>query len=303
MFWLDRAGRFSPLKVAAFLALLLPAAWLAWRWGEATLGPRPYETVIRDTGDWAVRILLLSLAVTPLRQVLRAPRLALLRRMIGLFALTYALLHLALYAADQAFDLAKVASEIARRVYLAIGFVALLGLAALGITSTDAMVRRLTGPRWRALHRLAYPIGLLALIHFTLQSKANVTEPMLMAGLYAWLMLYRATEPRGAASLLGLAVAACVFTAALEFAWYALATGINPWRVLAANLDVGFGPRPAVWVLIAGMAAMALKLVRQDRRREMPMDRLGPFPGPHPSSPWLPGAGGKRKPKPRPRPH
>jgi sulfoxide reductase heme-binding subunit YedZ len=113
----------------------------------------------------------------------------------------------------------------------------------------------------------------LALVHFTLQSKADVTEPMLMAGLFAWLMGYRAIAPAGAApgvvALAGLAVFAAGFTAAVEFAWYGLATGIDPWRVLAANLDVAFGLRPALWVGVAGVGAVALRLLaglRKPRR-------------------------------------
>lgn len=269
--WRDRTGAFSPFKTIVLAALVLPALLLAEAAWTASLGPRPWQAATRDAGTWTIRLLLLSLAVTPARQVLRQARIAEVRRMIGVACFAYAVLHLTLYAGDLAFDWLKVASEILRRVYLTIGFVALLGLAALAGTSTDGALRRLGGSRWRRLHRLAYPIAALALVHFTLQSKADVTEPMLMAGLYVWLMGYRLMAPEGGApgliASLGLALAAALATAGIEFAWYGLATGVDPWRVLAANLDVTFGLRPALWVGIAGLGAVALRALPRSRPR------------------------------------
>ena len=99
--------------------------------------------------------------------------------------------HISLYVADQMFDLWKVASEIALRLYLTIGFTALLGLTALAVTSTDGMVRRLGGKRWQRLHNIIYGIGLLALIHFFQQTKADVSVPTFVAGLFGWMIGYR----------------------------------------------------------------------------------------------------------------
>lgn len=269
--WRDRNGAFSPFKTLVLAALLLPAILLAEAAWTSALGPRPWEAATHDSGTWTIRLLLLSLAVTPARQVLRQARIAEVRRMIGVACFAYVMLHLTLYAGDLAFDWLKVASEILRRIYLTIGFVALLGLGALAATSTDGALKRMGGRAWRRLHRLAYPIAALGLVHFTLQSKADVTEPMLMAGFYAWLMGYRAIAPDGGApsllAMLGLAVAAAAATAGIEFAWYGLATGIDPWRVLAANLDVTFGLRPALWVGIAGLGAAALRAIPRARRR------------------------------------
>jgi len=269
--WRDRAGEFSPLKAFVFVALFGPALWLAWLAASDALGPRPWDAAIREAGLWAIRLLWLSLLVRPARQILRAPRLLLVRRMIGVAALAYALLHLTLFLGDHKWDPWKVVSEIALRVYLTIGFVGLLGLLALGATSTDGAVRRLGGEAWRRLHLLAYAIGLLAAVHFTLQSKLNVTEPTLMVGLFGWLMGYRAVAPKGGAPsarvLFGLAIGAATLTAAAEFGWYALATGVDPWRVAAANLDLTFGPRPAMWVLLAGVAAAAMRLARRGGER------------------------------------
>lgn len=261
--WRDRQGLVSPLKAAVLAGLFLPGLWLALQWSQDMLGGRPIMELIHGTGLWAVRILLFSLLITPARQMFRWPRLMLVRRMVGLGALAYAALHLVLYALDLKWDLARVASEILLRFYLTIGFVALLGLAVLGVTSTDGWVRRLGGRRWQALHRAAYGIGILALVHFALQSKIDVTEAMLMAGLFIWLMGYRLLAPKGAAPgmarLLLLAIGAAVGTAALEAGWYAVGTGVPAGAVLAANLDFSFGLRPAVWVGIAGLGAFALR--------------------------------------------
>ncbi len=189
--WLDRAGRLSGLKLAVFLLCLAPGLWLAARWLTIGLGAKPLTFAIHDTGDWAVRFLLLSLLVTPLRTLANWPKLIAVRRMVGVTALAYVLVHLGLYIAEQGYDLIKVASEIALRFYLTIGFIALLGLAALGVTSTDAMIRRLGSARWNRLHALTYTLTALALVHFFLQRRLDVSEPVIMAGLFAWLMGYR----------------------------------------------------------------------------------------------------------------
>src|SRR4029079_2603297 len=157
-------------------------------------------------------------------------------------AFAYGLAHISLFIADLKVDIGKAASEIALRIYLTIGFAALLGLAALAATSTDAMVRRVGGRRWQRLHRLVYAIALLAVVHYCMQSKLDLWEPTIMAGLYAWLIVYRIlARPVGTrtrlslrgAALLGIAVA--VLTAASEAAYFWLAYGADPMLVLAAN--------------------------------------------------------------------
>jgi methionine sulfoxide reductase heme-binding subunit len=146
--WYDYGGRLSPFKLAVFVALCLPALWVALAYGQGWLGARPLNEAIREIGLWTIRLIFLALAVTPLRQMLQWPQLIIVRRMIGVAAFGYVLAHLFLYTAQQAFDLAVVAREIALRVYLTIGFAALLGLAALAATSTDGLVRRLGGKCW-----------------------------------------------------------------------------------------------------------------------------------------------------------
>jgi sulfoxide reductase heme-binding subunit YedZ len=203
--------------------------------------------------------------VTPLRTLWRWPKLVSVRRMLGVAAFCYAAIHLSLYAVDQKLDLAKVASEIVLRFYLTIGFVALLGLAALAATSTDGMIRRLGGKAWQRLHWLVYPIALLAAIHFFLQSKQDVTEPTVMAGLGAWLLFWRVRgwtrsgavrRPVAQAALLGLAAAAV--TALGEALYYWLKMGVDPLLVLNTNLTLQAGLRPSVVVLLILAAISAV---------------------------------------------
>ena len=258
--WRDRHGRLVPIKAAVLPALLLPGAVLAFWWASGVLGARPVHELILGFGLWTVRLVVLSLAVTPARAVFDWPKLLLVRRMVGVAALGYGLTHLSLYVVDQNFHLGMVVSEIVRRFYLTIGFVTLCGLSVLGATSTDAAVRRL-GARWKRLHRSLYVLAALALLHYFIQSKANVSEAVMFAGFYVWLMAWRAVPAgwqRRVATLVALSVVAAVATAWIEFAWYAVATGINPWRVLAASETLRFGLRPAHWVLVVGLGVTLL---------------------------------------------
>jgi sulfoxide reductase heme-binding subunit YedZ len=273
--WTDRSGKFSPLKAAVLAGACLPALWLVWAAlsgalaQAAPLGPlgaRPITEAIHETGDWAIRFLMMSLAVTPLRRIANWPKLILVRRMLGVTALFYALTHLTLYTVDLKLDLLRVVSEIALRFYLTIGFVALLGLIALGSTSTDAAIKRL-GRNWNRLHKIVYVIAALAAFHFFIQSKADVYEPTMMAGFFLLLMLYRLAHWRGFSLtspmvLVGTAILAALGTAAIEYAWYGIATGVPPGRVLAANLQFSFSIRPAWWVLATGLGAALLGLAR-----------------------------------------
>lgn len=263
--WQDRRGRFSPLRAALLALLLLPAAWYLGGWAFGLIGARARFQVLRAAGLWTAWFLLLSLAVTPARATLGLPQLVPLRRMIGLGALCYALGHVTLYSADQGWRLLHVAAEIARRFYLTIGFAALLGLIALGWTSTDEWVRRL-GERWKRLHRLAYAIAALGAFHFMLQSKADVSLALLSVGVLAWLLLWRllpAGRDRSLLPLLGLAAAAAAVTLVTEWTWFRFGSKLDPWRVVSSELVLSFGPRPAVQVLFLGIAAaLAVELRR-----------------------------------------
>lgn len=253
------------LRLATLIGLCLPAAELAWRWYTDELGPRPVTVATHATGDWAVIFLLLSLAMTPLRATFDWMPLVHLRRRIGVAAALYAGAHLLIYVLDQKWNLIVVATEIAKRFYLTIGFVALLALAALAITSTDGWQKRLRR-NWKRLHWLIYPAAPLAIVHFFIQSKVKIGEAAFAAGLLVWLMLWRVLPPRLRTSFLGLvllAVGATLATVAFEAAWYGLVNGIDPARILAANIDPDLAPRPAQKVLVASVVVIVAVAARR----------------------------------------
>lgn len=280
--WNDYSGRLSPLKLVVFVALFVPAGWVLFAYVFGLLGARPLNEAIHQIGLWTIRLIFVALAVTPLRQIVQWPRLILVRRMTGVAAFAYVLIHFLLYTASQTFDLAKVASEIVLRVYLTIGFAALLGLAALAATSTDGMIRRLGGKRWQLLHRLVYAVAVLAVIHYCFQSKLDLWEPTVMAGLLAWLFGYRLLlwcfGKRGRLGLPwvgGLSLAAGIGTAFGEAVYFRVAFHADLARVLDANLSLQTGIRPAVVVLAIGLAITAAGAIRTISARTVPR-RLRP---------------------------
>lgn len=264
--WTDRTGRFSLLKCVTFVAVLAPAAWIAIEAAQGWLGPRPVMEAIHQSGLWAIRFLALTLAVTPLRLASRVAALASVRRILGLAVLAYAVLHFGLYIVDQKLDLGRVATEIASRIYLAIGFVGFCGFLVLGATSTDRMIARLGARRWSRLHRFVYPGAVIATVHFFMQSKLDVSQPILMAGIFGLLLGFRVAHDRygdlsaGAVALVG--AAATIATAAGEAAWFAVTTGAPIVLVLGANLDFSYMVRPAWYVLGAASVLVAARLMR-----------------------------------------
>ena len=280
--WRDRRGKFLPLKASVLLSLFIPAALYAMWLAMGDLGGRPVMEVVHGTGLWAIRLLMISLAITPFARALEWPALLLVRRNVGVAAACYAVAHLGFYIIDQNFKIFTVVSEIALRFYLTIGFAALLVLLALAITSTDAWVKKL-GRNWIRLHRLAYPVGAVTLLHFFIQSKLNVSEPVFVSGLFIWLMAWRSVpetwrRKQGigfpAALYSGLAVVAGLVTAFIEFAWYGLATRVDPWRVLAANESIDRGLRPAHWVVVTAATIAVLFVVRRLTRGRQPVRRV-----------------------------
>jgi sulfoxide reductase heme-binding subunit YedZ len=248
------------LRLATLIGLCLPALDLAWRWYTDALGARPVTEATHITGDWTVVFLLCSLALTPARSVFNWMPLIQIRRRIGVAAALYAGAHFLIYVYDQKWDLIVVALEIAKRFYLTIGFTALLILAALAITSTDGWQKRLRA-NWKRLHWLIYPAAVLAILHFFIQSKNNVGEATVAAGLFAWLIIWRFMPAKLRTRYLGLAVLAVAATlgaVVFEVAWYGLVKNIDPMRILAANIDPDLAPRPALKVLLAGMATILL---------------------------------------------
>lgn len=183
------------LQPVLILACLLPFAGLLWRALTNDLGANPVEALTHETGLWALRLLLLTLAVTPLRRLMGWGWLPRTRRTLGLFSFGYVLVHLLIYLVlDRALDWSTIGEDVLKRPYITVGFAALVLMLPLAVTSTRGWVRRL-GRRWKQLHRLVYLIGVLGVLHFLWLVKADLREPGLYAGLLALLLLARLPGP------------------------------------------------------------------------------------------------------------
>jgi sulfoxide reductase heme-binding subunit YedZ len=199
-----RAARLRPLtvaKIVVFGSCSLPLAILALRAAGlgASLGPNPVETVMDVLGGWGLRLLLITLAVTPLRVLLGAPLLAGLRRMLGLFAFSYIALHFLVWITlDRWLDARAVLEDIAKRPFITVGLTALLLLIPLAVTSTAGWMRHL-GRRWQRLHRLIYPAAILGCVHYWWQVKADLREPLLYATILLLLLGWRLHRARASA--------------------------------------------------------------------------------------------------------
>jgi sulfoxide reductase heme-binding subunit YedZ len=179
-------------KPFVFAAALIPLALLVGKVLSNQLGTNPIETLNRYTGDWTLRFLLLALAVTPLRQLTGQQYLLRFRRMLGLFAFFYACLHFSTWIGiDKLFDWDEMVKDVIKRPFITVGFTCLLLLIPLALTSTQAMVRRLGGSRWRALHRLVYVIGIGGVVHFWWLVKSDIREPLIYATILAFLLAHR----------------------------------------------------------------------------------------------------------------
>lgn len=184
-------------KPVLFVASLLPFAWLFYGAATDNLGANPAEYLERSTGDWALRFLCLTLAVTPLRVWTGWAALARFRRMLGLFTYFYATLHLLCYAwFDMGFDLAEIAKDIPKRPFILVGFTAFLLLTPLAATSFNRAVKWMGAKRWQALHKLVYAIALLAILHFFWMraAKNNFAEVAVYAAILAVLLGWRVKE-------------------------------------------------------------------------------------------------------------
>lgn len=181
------------LKPLIFVAALAPAAYLAWALFRAPekLGINPAETLQLETGIWALRFLLATLAITPIRRLTAWHRIIQYRRMLGLFAFFYAVLHLATYVVlDRLFDLSGVWEDVVKRPFITAGMVAFVLMLPLAITSTKGWIRRL-GRRWQLLHRLVYISAAAACLHFIWKVKVVIGEPVYYAAILAALLAFR----------------------------------------------------------------------------------------------------------------
>ena len=185
------------IKALVILACLLPFAWIAARaFGFGDLGANPVQMVLHTFGKTGLNLLILTLAITPIRKQTGLNWLVALRRTLGLAAFTYILLHATTYAVlDQGLAWRSLLVDVAMRPYITVGFLALVLMVPLAITSTNGMQRRLRR-RWVQLHRLVYLIGILGVVHFLWLVKIDVTEPLLYMGVLALLLGYRVVDWR-----------------------------------------------------------------------------------------------------------
>jgi methionine sulfoxide reductase heme-binding subunit len=179
-------------KIAIFLAALLPLAALAWRGFHDGLGANPIEVITHTTGDWTLRLILTTLAITPLRKLTRQYWLIGIRREIGLFAFFYGALHFTTYIwLDKFFDLHEMIKDVYKRPFITAGFTAFVLLIPLAITSTAGWIRRLGGKNWQRLHRLIYVSAIVGVIHYIWLVKADERKPLQYAFVLSILLLYR----------------------------------------------------------------------------------------------------------------
>jgi sulfoxide reductase heme-binding subunit YedZ len=182
-------------KAGAFLICLLPLAFLSWRGLHNGLTANPIEFITHATGDWALRFILFTLCVTPLRKLLGLHELIRFRRMLGLFAFFYGCLHFTTYIwLDKFFDLKEVWKDVAKRPYITVGFLAIVLLIPLAITSTAGWIRRLGGRRWQLLHRAIYISAVAGVIHYYWLVKSAVLRPLTYGAIVAVLLLWRLLE-------------------------------------------------------------------------------------------------------------
>jgi sulfoxide reductase heme-binding subunit YedZ len=180
------------LKAVVFALGLAPLGWMGWRAWNQDLTANPVEYLQHFTGNWALRLIVATLAVTPLRKLLRLPDLIRFRRMIGLFAFFYGCLHFVTYLwLDKDFEVREMLRDVGKRPFIAAGFTALVLMLPLAVTSTTGWIRRLGGKRWQRLHRLIYVSAIAGVVHYYWLVKSDVRLPLLYAGLAGLLLAYR----------------------------------------------------------------------------------------------------------------
>jgi len=189
--------RIARLKGLIFGVSLLPLFWLVYALLTDQLGANPIEAITRDTGVWALRFIMLTLLISPLRKLSGLNEFIRFRRMLGLFAFFYASVHMLLYLGlDQFFDVQEIWLDIIKRPFITVGFISFLLLIPLTITSTDKMIKRLGGRRWKKLHYLIYLIVVLSCLHFYMLVKQDKTEPLIYLLIVMLLLGFRVLGQR-----------------------------------------------------------------------------------------------------------
>jgi sulfoxide reductase heme-binding subunit YedZ len=267
--WQDGKRGFSWLKASVFALMFAPAIWLVHQVWTEQFGPVPLGGMTYWSGLWATALLLLALAITPAIAILGWRQLIIVRRMIGVTALAYAVAHIIIYFALRLWNFANIAHEMATRVSLIIATVATIGMIALGATSLDAAVARMGAKGWQRLHNTIYVIAALALVHYLL-SPDIYPEQFLLTGMFFWLMVWRSLNRRGRGTdpraLAALAVAASLFTALFEALWVWAIHGYEPVGTLRNDFSLDLGVPPAWEILVLGLAIAVVAFARQSSR-------------------------------------
>jgi len=182
-------------KVIVFAACLVPVAWLVWRGLHNDLTADPIAYITHTTGDWTLRFLVITLAITPLRKLLHVPQLIRFRRMMGLYAFFYVCLHFTTWIwLDKNFIWPELWKDVLKRPFITVGFTGLVLLIPLAVTSTAGWIRRMGGKRWQLLHRLIYVIAILGVIHYYWLVKSDVRLPLFYGFLVAILLAWRLAD-------------------------------------------------------------------------------------------------------------
>jgi methionine sulfoxide reductase heme-binding subunit len=266
--WRDKRGEFSATKTVGLAMSIVPAVWMGVDWRTGAYGPLPAIGFVYWSGIWATVALLVTLSVSPLRHVLRWGRLVDARRILGLAALVYSLVHVVAFVILFRWNMPAIAAQFTRPTILAASASVVI-LMFLGATSTDAWVARLGGQRWQRLHSLNYAASLLAITHFLL-SPGVFGAQYLSSGLLGWLLTWRVLQRGGRAAspawLAALAGVACAFAFMLELAWLWVYQAMPPDESLPVML--AWDEELCVWwvVLAVGVTVTAAALVIRIRR-------------------------------------
>ena len=255
--WQDRQRNFSWLKAGAFALVLLPAIRFAYQFATREYGylPIAFGNMTYWSGVWATVILLMALAVTPAMTILRWHALVDVRRMFGVTALIYTIVHMVLYFGLRSWNFANIANETFTRLTLALATLSTIGLIVLGATSLDAAIRRMGTRNWQRLHNTNYVISGVAILHVAL-ARGTYPEQYLLSGIFVWLMAWRVLARyrlgADARALALLAVASSLFTALLEAGFLWSRRGYDPLGTLYNNfnpamLEIGI---PAAWQVL-----------------------------------------------------
>lgn len=271
--WANGRGQFELLRAMAFALVMLPCAFMLGKYYFGFYSPKVITDIIRESGDWSLRFLVASLALTPFARYFSWPALIDVRRMVGLASLFYALAHIYFYCLDLHFMWLMIGSEIINRLFLTIGALATLGLIVLGVTSNDWSVRRLGVRLWRQIHVYVYAITILGLLHYLMEVRLDAYEAILLSGCFMLLMTYRVMRARYGMPHFALWILMSAFmglaTAVLEASYYGLATRFGFWRVLNTNLIFAWPLRPAYWVFVFALVVSVITALRQRKDKKI----------------------------------